>query len=204
MSNEPALTFDDLADLAEGRLAPPAAAAVRQRAAAHPWTSERLAALERTIGLMRADKGYDAPGHVVQRALRLMRPPAAARGATSGSLRRLVGRVRFDSAQAPMAAGLRAAGEGPRRLLFSAEPYEVDLLISPAAGRWRLSGQLIGPDEPGGAAELAGSAGILTTPLNELSEFTLPPVEPGRYTLVVRQPATLIIAAEIDLGPAPL
>lgn len=199
MNAAPRLSYAQLVDLAEGRLSEPERADLLARLAADPLAAAELAWLERVIGLMRDDTGEDAPDYVVNRALRLFRPPPAP--LVPGLLRRVVALLRFDSAQAPLAMGLRAGPPAVRQLLFNAAGRDLDLRLVPAGEQWQIIGQVLGPDD-GGFVVLQGQAGAFQAELNELSEFTLPPAPPGRYTLTLRQADLEIVVTDLELGPS--
>jgi anti-sigma factor RsiW len=192
------IPYESLVDLAEGRLTPTEAQHLRARIAADPMAQAELAELERLIALMRADHFEDAPDHVINRAIRLMRPAPAAE---QGALQRLIAVVMNDSWRTPMAAGFRSASAWPRALLLSAGDRELDLQIRPTGERWQLFGQVLGPEEPG-TVVLSVADHQVTTTLNELGEFILPPVLTGRYTLTLRQGQREIIVPNLELGPS--
>jgi hypothetical protein len=154
---------------------------------------------------------HDAPEALIERAIGLWRPRAAVvvdtRTAVPPSLlQRLVATLRFDSAgAAPLAFGLRSAG-GPgevRQLLFSLEGRDIDLRIAPAGepGRFRISGQVLGPDATGTVAfDCAGVQG--ETAWNELAEFGFDAVPAGDCRLVLRTDAWQAELPVITLPPA--
>jgi hypothetical protein len=194
------ISYESLVDLAEGLLDPDEAQRLRVRIAADPDQQAELAALEELIGLMRSDASADAPEHVVNRALRLMRPRAAA--PAPGALRRYIATLKSDSWRAaPLAAGFRSLQAWPRVLLLSAGDRELDLQISQQGDSWLLQGQILGPEGPGevvlGTEELR-----VMVPLNDLGEFVLPAVPGGRYTLVVTQGEIEIVVSDLELGPS--
>lgn len=191
-------TYTQLIDLAEGRLSAQAAEALRQRIAADPALSAELAAAEELISLMRSESNVDAPEHVIARAVRLMRKPQPAAG--PGLLRRLVASLRSDSAQQPLALGLRSGAELARTLSYEAEEWDIALQLTPWAGRWQLRGQVLGP-EIAGSVTLEAGAAPLVAPVNELGEFSLPPVEPGSYRLLVRTETREILVEPLELEP---
>lgn len=120
----------------------------------------------------------DAPEALIQRTIALFdaRRPAP---------RRLAAVLRFDSlGLAPQAAGVRSGGDGTRQVLFSAEGRDIDLRIAPDGGRWRISGQVLGPDAQG-RAQLESDAGKLEVDWNELSEFGFESVPAGTITLTL-------------------
>jgi anti-sigma factor RsiW len=194
------IPYELLIDLAEGRVPPHEAAVLRARIAADPQAQAELVALEEVMGLMRADDSVDAPEHVIGRAIRLMRRPAAT--PAGNSLRRILAVLKSDSWQMPrLAAGLRSVHPWPRALLLSAGDRELDLQVAPRSDGWQLHGQILGPEEPG-TVVLSGPAARVTIPLNDLGEFTLPPVPAGRYTLTVTQGSLEIVVPDLELGPS--
>lgn len=192
------IPYELIVDLAEGRVDPAEAAALRARIAADSTAKAQLASLEALVRLMRDDDSVDAPEHVISRAVRLMRRPEPA----PGPLQRLIAVLRLDSWQAPeLAAGLRSGQVWPRALLLSAGDRDLDLQIGPRGEGWQLSGQVLGPEEQGTVA-LSGSGLRLSVPLNELGEFVLPPVGAGRYVLQITQGAREIVVSDLELGPS--
>jgi anti-sigma factor RsiW len=194
------IPYDLLVDLAEGRVSNADAAAIRARIALDPPSQQELARLEALVALMRSDDSVDAPDHVINRAIRLLRRPAAER--PPSLLRRMVATLMSDSWQASMATGLRALTTWPRALLLSAGDRELDLQIAPHGERWQLRGQVLGAEEAGEVALGEGEGQVIVS-LNELGEFTLPPVATGRYTLVVTQGGLEIVVPDLELGPSP-
>jgi hypothetical protein len=137
----------------------------------------------------------DAPEAVIQRALGLWRaaiPAAAAASPASppAGLRRLSAVLRADSAAASaLAFGLRSSGSGTRQLLYHSDGRDVDLRIMPMptthGPRWRIFGQVFGPDERG-SAQLRGAQGTQDLAWNDLAEFDFPDLPAGRITIVLR------------------
>lgn len=167
----------------------------------------------------RAARLPDAPAELVQRAIGLW--PAAqaalAPGLVEQALQTLQAGMRvvaavltFDSAARPAVAyGMRAAGGDTRHLLFSARGRDIDLRISPAAGRFALTGQILGPDESGtvelatqahAAADLAEAAVARRVQLDELGEFRLDDVDRGTVWLTIRMGGDEIVLPPIDIG----
>jgi hypothetical protein len=133
----------------------------------------------------------DAPEQLIQRAIDLFAARAApAQPAQPGLLRRLAATLRFDSAtSSPLALGLRSSGEGTRQLLYFSEGRDIDIRVAAtdtALGRrWRISGQILGPDAAG-TTELRRAGRVERADWNELSEFSFPDVDGGSCTLVLR------------------
>jgi anti-sigma factor RsiW len=178
------LTYDQLADLAEGRLN----AVERQTSLAHTHDcsrcGEQLIQLEQLINTMRADAAIDPPNYVVARALDLFPTRVAAAGEPS-LVRRVLAALSFDSLQLPAAYGVRSGQSATRQLLYNAGENDLDLRVTASGESWVLSGQVLG-DCTGGEVELEGEAGAARSSMNELCEFTLPAVPTGSYTLRLR------------------
>jgi len=113
--------------------------------------------------------------------------------------RRVLAGLRFDSAQRPLALGVRAEQSGARQLLFLGAGHELDLRIAPADTLWAVTGQLLGPADAGEVV-LQGTAATWHGVLNELGEFTLPPVPGGSYMLSVRVAGLDIEVPDVTLG----
>jgi hypothetical protein len=146
----------------------------------------------------------DAPPRWVQDALelwRLQRPTQR----SQPLLQRWVAVLSFDSwAGAPLAAGMRALPSEVRQMVFAAEACDIDLRIAPAAERFTLSGQLLGPGAEG-SVELAalGSGGEMprrSVALDALSEFRIDGVSSGTYVLTVRLGSDEIVLPPIGVG----
>jgi hypothetical protein len=134
----------------------------------------------------------DAPEAVVQRALGVWRERATPRVAAPGLLRRLAGGLRLDSAVAsPLAYGLRSGPAAVRQLIFFSEGRDIDLRITsvatPDGPRWRIAGQVLGPDAAG-TVELRSGERVHSAAWTELGEFGFGPLDDGRYTLRVCGP----------------
>jgi hypothetical protein len=89
----------------------------------------------------------------------------------------------FDSFRQPQAAGVRAAGRGPRQLLYKAGRYTIRLRLEPTPEAERLSivGQILDAQDPPSALQdiavlaLKGSKTLDRTLTNHLGEFVLEP-----------------------------
>src|SRR5712691_4638234 len=181
--------FDRLADLAEGLLDAADRAAVERHVSSCSRCGDDVAWLINTIGLMRSDESESAPEHVINRTVRLFDMYTASEPRSTGLMERLVAILRFDSAHAVPAFGLRVgADEASRQFLFDAQPYELELRTRPMPGGWSVAGQLLGPAETVdyGEVELIGDDARVQAPLSELLEFSLPAVPSGTYRLELR------------------
>lgn len=191
------LSFNLIADLAEGRVAPSDGA--RQHLATCGRCAADLAWLERLIALARAAAFDEPPYDVVRRVKVLLRE----RRAPSPGPRLLHAMLRFDSALNRPAFGLRADASLERQILLDADDCVVDLRIAPAGDHVIVTGQLLAdgraPAEPA-SAELLGAGGQASADLNELNEFTMPPVRPGQYTLTISLGDRTILVPGLELG----
>lgn len=189
--------FHRLADLAEGKLDETDRATIQRHVSVCPRCTSDAEWLIHTIKLMRTDHTESAPEHVIQRAIRLFsqhKPGAEPRAA--GVVHRLIGVLRFDSAAAAPAFGLRVgADEATRQLLFDAELYELELRTSSAGDGATVVGQLLGPLGPVDSAdvELIGADARVQARLSDLLEFSLPAVPPGTYRLELHLDASTAI-----------
>lgn len=184
-------------DLLDGRLPAGAEAPVRGHLAGCPNCAKELARLEYALTLLRDDALEDAPTVVQARAARLLLARDAA--VRPSRRRRVLAVLHFDSAQRPLALGARAGRLGARQLLFLGAGHELDLRIAPADTLWAMTGQLLGPTDAGEVL-LQGVAATRHGVLNELGEFTLPPVPAGSYILSVRMGDLDLDVPEVTVG----
>jgi hypothetical protein len=180
------IPFARLVDMVEGRLAPEAEAQLRAQIVGDQRANADVRWLERVVAAMRRAAAWEEepPPEVVARAVRLFQP----RGLPEPlkPLRRLRAMLDFDSLHRPQPAGIRSGQPLERQLLFTAGDLSIDLRIIPSGALWSLVGQVLGPSRGGGQAALASPAAAAEAALNELSEFMLPPVPAGDYTLTLR------------------
>lgn len=120
----------------------------------------------------------------------------------AAQLRRVLAVLNFDSgAMSAPALGLRSGGGGARHLLFNAGAHDVDLRVSVVGAGFDLAGQLLGPSA-GGRVEAQAEAGgePLGAELDELGEFRLRGLAPGRYRLSFQVAEEAIELPPLDLG----
>jgi hypothetical protein len=113
---------------------------------------------------------------------------------------RILAALHFDSLGLAPAFGVRSGKPGARQLLFSTGTDEIDLRIEAAGEEWIVSGQVLGVSAASGRAILQGPLTVSQTTLNELSEFTLPPVGTGTYRLVLCLADRDVELEEIRIG----
>jgi anti-sigma factor RsiW len=192
----PHLKFNELVDLAEGRLA----AEQRQALSAHLSTcqrcSKKLSDVEDATRMMRSDTMEDAPPYAMDKAMKLIR--TRTKPATS-ILKRIIVSLKSDSLDLSQAVGVRAGATSERQIMFNACEYDLHLQIKQVEDQWIVSGQVLGPCT-GGEVELTGSQGKVKTLLNELCEFTLDPTPEGTYMMAVRLSEDELNIPELKLG----
>jgi hypothetical protein len=151
----------------------------------------------------------DAPPALLRAAIRQWHAaqPSMLQAAAQAILKRVVAALTFDSwAAGPLAFGVRAVPSDTRHLLFSAMGRDIDVRITPAAGHFALTGQILGPDESG-VIELASAsdesgeaAGAKVASLDALGEFRLEGIPGGAYVLTLRLGEDEIVLPPIDVG----
>lgn len=195
------ITFERLADMAEGRLSSEETTTARAHLASCTRCSSQAADLERVAMLMRSDTSEDAPRDLVFGVIQIFHPRRTE--SAPGIVRRIIAALTFDSSTRTPAFGVRSGQTAPaRQLLFGAGDFDVDLRLAAGEEGWTVSGQVLGPCGGGrveafafGASEEAAAR----TSLNDLCEFTLPPVPEGVYALRLRLNDTEIEIPELSL-----
>lgn len=189
-------SFEELADLAEGRLSPDE----RETALVHVATcsvcAETLSWLEYVTTLMRSDETEDAPDDLIKQVNGLLQPKQVQ--ASPGLGDRIRARLRFDSGLSP-AFGIRSQHGAARQMLFETDELAIDLRIEPEDGLWIVSGQVLGPCS-GGRVEVTGDTVREQATLNEMCVFRLPVVPPGTYTLIADVDGTTLEVPELTIG----
>ena len=105
----------------------------------------------------------------------------------------------FDSRNATPAFGVRSTLAASRQMLFTAEETDLELRITIQNDECILAGQVIGDGCAEGQIEISGVGGSLKATLNEICEFTLPPVPVGNYSLKIRMLDREIEIPELEL-----
>lgn len=185
------IPFAKLADLAEGSLPPVERDASRAHLNSCSRCSAQLERVEQVLNLMLTDRAEDAPRDVISRAHGIFarRESSATAATATGLVRRVLAALSFDSAQLTPAYGVRSGQTATRQLLYTAGENELDLRVAPGDDSWVVSGQVLGQEQCAGgevSLEREGRSAPALTELNELCEFTLPPVPAGSYTLRLR------------------
>lgn len=194
------LSIEQLADLVDERTAPEESRAMRRHVAACTGCDSQLARLQHLIHSMRADTSIDAPRDVLVYAKNIFQNT---RVAAPTLVRRIVAALSFDSFTSAPAFGTRSRQTETRQLLFSAQGNDIDVRVSPQSEGWAISGQVLGAPIAAikdAAVLLQGASLSETAELNDLSEFSFPPVPPGSYKLNLRLGDVEVELPEIGLG----
>jgi hypothetical protein len=191
--------YNQLVDLVKGDLSAEQQIEIAAHVATCSYCATEVAWLEHILELYRTDGSTSAPPAALARVRSFLTSGVVSQGA--GQLWRIRAVLTFDSADAPLAIGMRSDRAGKRQLVFRAEELDLDLHVVPTGSRWIISGQVLGSDDDG-QAELRRETGALlaTAPLNDLRQFTLPPVAAGTYTLIVQLNDTVIEIPSLKIG----
>jgi hypothetical protein len=152
-------TFKSLIDFVDGKLASAETSNVDRHLADGCEACGGIVAWHRGfVSTARSDDAFDPPEWVTRRALDLYSEAreAASRRGIRGLLNRLRAALVFDSL-AGSAGGLddaipaRNAASENRQLLYSALPYDVDLLVTPSgtSSGFSVAGQILASEESG-------------------------------------------------------
>jgi hypothetical protein len=186
-------SLETLADIAENRVTGAALEAAMAHVSTCSACNDTLRRLQDLIVMMKSDTAEDAPADLLLFALRAFSPEG------SPSVRRIIAVLTFDSRSAGPAFGMRSIHAVSRQLLYSAQDTDLDLRITVQNQECILTGQVIREACVEGLVEISGATGSAAVSLNELCEFTLPPVPVGNYSLKVRMRDVEIEIPELEL-----
>lgn len=187
------ISFEILADIAENRVTGVALEAATAHVSACSECDETLRQLKQLIAMMRSDTTADVPADLLRSAIDTFSPEK------QPPVRRITAVLTFDSRSAGSAFGLRSIRTPSRQLLYSAQDTDLDLRIIVQNEECILSGQIIRESCVAGRVEISGASGSAAATLNELCEFTLPPIPKGNYSLKIRMPDVEIEIPDLDL-----
>ena len=193
MNTSSHIPFDILADIAENRATEAALAAAMDHVAGCSDCDDVLRQLQHVIVMMKTDACEDAPADLLRSAV------SSFSSERKTPVRRVIAVLTFDSRKAGSTFGMRSIRTVSRQLLYSAQDADVDLRISVQNGECVLSGQIIREGCQEGLVEISGASGSAAAALNELCEFTLPPIPVGNYSLKVKMPDVEIEIPELEL-----
>ena len=174
------ISFETLADMAENTATSQAREAAMPHISTCSTCHDTLRRLQQLLLRMGSDSTNDAPRDVLTSAINIFSQEKRS------PLRRIVALLSFDSRNAGPAFGMRSLPAASRQLLYSAEDTDLDLRITVENGECILVGQVIGEGCASGHVEISGAAGRSEATLNEVCEFTLPPLPVGNYSLTVK------------------
>ena len=199
------ITFEHLADWAEGRLSEDEAGALGERLERADEATRAEAAWLQAFSRASKDVALDAPPARLREELERDFAAYAEGRRQPGPIRRLVATLSFeDGAQA--AFGVRSAGGGDEQLLYTTETADVALNFRPRPGNGRLDldGQVFPTDDTGpddfGVQLLSGAEEFGTTATDELGEFAFRAVPPGEYQILVSSGRVEILISPVELG----
>jgi hypothetical protein len=193
MTSSTHISVETLANIVETRVT----SVDRETAMTHLSTCstcpDMLRRLQELILMMRSDNSNDAPRDVLTAAINIFSQERRV------PLRRIVALLIFDSRNAGPAFGVRSLPAASRQMLYSAEEIDLELRITVQNDECILAGQVIGEGCAECQVEISGVAGRSTTTLNDVCEFTLPPIPPGNYSLTLRMLDREIEIPELEL-----
>lgn len=205
MQNE--LTFEQLVDWVENRLAPAEAAVVAEQVAANPTAQTEVAwlrALGQTSNVVKLTKlPVAVRTALVEQFTQLTRDKEQ-----PGFFQRLFARLTFDSSLQPAAVGVRAAEFGrTRQLVYATGVADVAINLQPrpleqgmdVLGQILLNDDAFVPDEFS-IQLLQESREVGMTLADDLGEFTFAGIQPGRYQLILSTDMLDIQLPDLDLS----
>lgn len=187
------ISVETLANIADNRATPEAQEAAMAHISACSTCHDTLRQLQQLILMMRSDSTSDAPRDVLTSAINIFSQEK------HSPLRRIVALLTFDSRNAGPVFGVRSLPTASRQMLYSAEEIDVELRITVHNDECILTGQVIGEGCGEGHVEISSLAGTSNATLNDVCEFTLPPIPPGNYSLTVRMLDREIEIPELEL-----
>ena len=193
MNNSTHIPVETLADIVEDRVTSEARVAAMTHISACSTCQDSLLQLQQLILTMRSDTTKDVPRDVVTSAINIFSQEERS------PLRRIVALLTFDSRDAGPAYGMRSLLAVSRQLLYSAEDTDLDLRITVQNDECIVAGQVIGEGCSEGHVEISGAGGRSEATLNDVFEFTLPPVPVGNYSLTLRMHDLQIEIPDLEL-----
>jgi hypothetical protein len=197
--------FARLADWVEGRLSEEEARSVEERVAADGTMQADVAWL-RAFNVVSEDTVIASPPPEVRDTLVELFEEYAERKQQPNVLKRLVGRLTFDSGRQP-AVGWRVATtpELQRMFVYSTEAADVTLSVRPRPhdGLLDIHGRIFPVNDvyPGAfnVQLLADSSEVATTATNDLREFAFEGVSPGVYEISARSDRIEISMLQVEV-----
>jgi hypothetical protein len=193
MTSSTHISVETLANIADNRVTPEARDAAMSHLSTCSTCHNTLRQLQQLILTMKSDRTTDAPRDVLTSAINIFSQEKLS------PLRRIVALLIFDSRNTGPAFGVRSLHGASRQMLYSAEETDVELRVTVQNEECILAGQVIGEGCAGAHIEISGVAGRSKATLNEICEFTLPPIPVGTYSLTVTMLDREIEIPELEL-----
>ena len=193
MNTSSHISLEILADIAENRVTGAALEAAMAHVTECSDCDDTLRRLQHLVVMMTTDRADDVPADLLRSAINTFSPDRET------PIRRIVAVLTFDSRSAGSAFGMRSIRTPSRQLLYSAQDTDLDLRVSVQNEECVVTGQIIREGCAGGHVEISGETASATASLNDLCEFTLPPIPVGNYSLRVKMPDVEIEIPELDL-----
>ncbi len=120
--------------------------------------------------------------------------------------RRLLARLVYDTRSQALPLGIRAVAQRGRRLLFSADEYELLLQVTTdSSPRWlKVIGQLLADGVPvaGARIRMDGTVSKTEQVADEEGEFRIAPLRRGEYRMEIGAGGDLLEFPPLGLGEA--
>ncbi len=206
MSRPDEISFERLADWAEGRLPEEEARTMTEQLQRADEETRARAEWLRAFARASERTSLVAPPREVRENLSRRFAAYAKGDREPGLLRRVVATLSFEGGMQP-AFGVRSArtGEAQEQLVYSTDVADIALNVHPRpGGRIDLDGQLFptGDAEPGGFVVqlLSGGSDVGITTTDELGEFGFESIAPGGYDVLVSNGEVEIQLSSVPLG----
>jgi hypothetical protein len=193
-------SFEELADFFERSHWEDNSASMDEHISSCRSCGELAAWFRKIVAEIRANKLFDAPDYVINRAVALFKNP---KQNLSGMIRAV---LRFDSWADPAMAGVRTSDRGARQLIYRAGEYQIYLMLLPGEKASAVLGQLVPCRSESGTAkcEIAlrcDNRTIVKRKLNSSGEFYLGPASrrtlEKKLDLVIYDGSESILVADI-------
>ena len=134
------ISFERLADLAEGRLPDEERGQWLVHLAACAGCAAQASRLGKILSLMRTDRAEDAPRDLIFDVVKLFRWRVSTKASVVG---RVLAAPGFDSLDVSPAVGVRSGQPATRQLLYQAGGKDLDLRVRAEGEGWVISGQVL-------------------------------------------------------------
>lgn len=168
-------------DYVRGVTPPDAAGAMTEHARKCASCRPILEFLLRVAETAAADRAFVPPPHVVETAEAIFPAPTGVSRDVWAGLRRVAGRLAWNSAVDPMPLGVRSMRPDSKHFVYRAGRYSIDLLLDgdPCATAVTMTGQIADESTPGSPLDntkallFSGKRIVASTTTNEFGEFSM-------------------------------